>query len=301
LIFSASRRTDIPAFFGEWLVERLRRGEVAVRNPLNSRQITHFKFDSAALECLVFWTKNPAAFMNYLDEIDGLGYVYYFQFTLTPYGRDLEQNLDKGRLLDTFVRLSERIGKSRVVWRYDPVIINNSYSTSFHVDRFCRMAERLCGYTEKCVISFVDNYPFLAEAARRCGIAEVPPAEAETFVAQICRTLDALPSKITLSACCEKMDLSKYGVRRGACVDGELVSRIRGVQGKYRKDASQRPDCGCVQSRDIGTYNTCLHGCVYCYAGRGKKRGACDKDAPMLCDTIDTARDAVKLMDLRGP
>jgi hypothetical protein len=303
LIFSASRRTDIPAFFGDWFLERLRRGDIAARNPQNSRQVTRFMFDSAGVDCVVFWTKNPAAFMKYLDEVDDLGYKYYFQFTLTPYGRDLEQNLDKRNITDTFIRLSERIGGHRVIWRYDPVIINDSYSVGFHVDRFCETAEKLCGHTEKCVISFVDEYRFLAASMRRHGITGLPPAQietlAESLAAQIRRTLDALPSKITLAACCEKADLAKYGVRRNACVDGELIARIRGVQRTYRKDPSQRPGCLCVQSRDIGTYNTCRHGCVYCYAGRGKAAGPCDRDSPLLCDAIDAANDAVSVVDLR--
>jgi hypothetical protein len=301
LIFSASRRTDIPAFFGGWFLERLRQGDLAARNPVNSRQITRFRFDPAGVDCIVFWTKNPAPFMKYLDEIDDLGYNYYFQFTVTPYGNDIEQNIDKGNIVDTFIRLSERIGGDRLIWRYDPVIINDRYSLGFHVDRFCSMAQQFYAYTKKCVISFIDEYRFLSDAMRRHSIAELSPVQIEAFVGQICPALDALPSKITLATCCEKADLAAYGVQRNACVDGELIARIRGVQKEYRKDPSQRPDCGCVQSRDIGTYNTCRHGCVYCYAGRGKEKAACacDGDSPLLCDTIDTVNDTVKIVDLR--
>jgi hypothetical protein len=299
LIFSASRRTDIPAFFGGWFLERLRRCDLAARNPVNSRQITHFKFNPADVECIVFWTKNPAPFMNCLDELDARGYNYYFQFTLTPYGHDIEQNIDKGNIIDTFIRLSERIGGARVIWRYDPIIINDRYSVDFHVDRFCEMARQLCGYTEKCVISFIDEYRFLSDVMRRHSIGEVSPPLIEAFVGQICPVVNALPSTITLATCCEKIDLAAYGVRHNACVDGELVARITGVQRKYRKDPSQRPLCGCVQSRDIGTYGTCRHNCVYCYAGRGTTRAVCDEESPLLCDTIDTVNDTVKIVDLR--
>lgn len=300
MIFSASRRTDIPAFFGDWFLERLRRGELAARNPVNRRQVSCFRFDSTGLDAIVFWTKNPAPFVKHLDSIDGLGYSYYFQFTITPYGKDLEQNIDKENIIDTFVSLSQRLGRHRVIWRYDPLIINDRYPLSFHVDRFCNMAEKLCGHTERCVISFVDGYQFLLDTMRQHCITELSPPQIESFVAQICRTLDALPSKITLATCCETTDLSGYGVQHNACVDGELIARIRGVPQEYRKDPSQRPGCRCVQSRDIGTYNTCRHGCVYCYAGRGKKGGACDPDSPLLCDTIDGANDAVSLVDLRS-
>jgi hypothetical protein len=299
LIFSASRRTDIPAFFGEWFLERLRCGDVAARNPVNTRQITRFTFNPACVDCIVFWTKNPAPFMKYLDSIDELGYAYYFQFTITPYEKDLEQNLDKRGITDTFIRLSERIGRDRVVWRYDPVIINDRYPVSFHVDRFCGMAEQLCGHTEKCVISFVDGYRFLADAMRRYGITELQPQHIESLAGQICRALDALPSRITIAACCEKIDLAEYGIQRNACVDGELITRITGVRREYRKDPSQRAGCRCVQSRDIGAYSTCRHTCVYCYAGRGKKGGAYDRDSPLLCDSVDAANDTVKLVDLR--
>jgi hypothetical protein len=301
LIFSASRRTDIPAFFGEWLLERLRRGELAVRNPMNNRQVTHFKFDPGSIDCIVFWTKNPAAFMKRLHEIDELGYKYYFQFTITPYGTDIEQHIDKEHILDTFIRLSEKTGRHRVIWRYDPIIINERYSVGFHADQFGKMAEKLCNYTEKCVISFVDEYTFLSDSLRKYGIAELTPLQIESLAGQISRTLHALSSTITLSTCCEKAELGTYGIRHNRCIDGELIAQITGVQKNYGKDPSQRPECGCIPSRDIGTYNTCPHGCVYCYAGRGTKKdaGACNRDSLVLCDTIDTARDTVRVVDLR--
>jgi hypothetical protein len=161
MVLSASRRTDIPAFYGEWLIKRLRNGELAVRNPMNPLQVTKLVFDPDSIECIVFWSKNPAPFFQYLQEIYALGYNYYFQFSLTPYENDIEKNIDKSHMIETFIELSERIGKQKVVWRYDPIIINQKYSLEKHLEKFELIAGQLHKYTERCVISFVDEYSFL--------------------------------------------------------------------------------------------------------------------------------------------
>jgi len=282
-------------------MNRLRAGRIAVRGPLNPRRVTEFVFDPESLDCIVFWTKNPAPFLSYLPEIDSLGYRYYFQFTITPYGKDLERNLDKSHIYETFIRLSEMIGKERVIWRYDPIIVNGDYSIAFHAERFEEAVEHIGMYTEQCVISFVDPYHFLEGAFREAGIRKVTAEEMEEAAAAFCRAARKHGPGLEIASCCEGTGLAKYGIQRGECVDHRLIARITGKEMGYRKDPSQRQECGCTVSRDIGAYHTCRHGCVYCYARRGKRNDApWDVDSRMLCDQVDPARDMVKVIDLRG-
>lgn len=212
---------------------------------------------------LVFWTKNPAPFLRFLPELSG--YEYYFQFTLTPYGRDIEPHLPaKDALIATFGELSRRIGRERVVWRYDPICITSRYDARFHLAAFERLAARLATYTDTCVISFVDVYPQIAGRLRAAGIAA--PSDGE--VAEIAAGFAAIAARygLRLESCAERYDLSAYGIEHGACIDGRRIERLLGGEFTFRRDANQRPECGCVASVDIGAYSTCPHGCTYCYA-----------------------------------
>ncbi|GHV74691.1 hypothetical protein AGMMS49940_19930 [Spirochaetia bacterium] len=301
LIISASRRTDIPAFYGEWFFNRLSNGEIAVRNPMNDKQVTHFKFNPRDIECIVFWTKNPKDFIKYLDKIDSLGYKYYFQFTITPYNNDIEPNSNKQDIITTFIELSEKIGKEKVIWRYDPIFFNDKYPVDFHIEMFEKIMRSLHAHTEKCVISFVDKYHFLINDFKNNDINELTAMQIEDFILRLKEVLNRHSPELAIATCGEKIDLGKYGIQHNKCIDDELISGITGVRGTNKKDPSQRTECGCVQSRDIGTYNTCLHHCIYCYAKRGKKMDAAlyNKDSLLLCDTIDAANDKIKVIDLR--
>ncbi|MDR1972731.1 MAG: DUF1848 domain-containing protein [Treponema sp.] len=268
MIISASRRTDIPAFLGEWFMECLRAGEVFVKNPVNGTQVSLIDLSPEAVDCLVFWTKNPAPFLSFLDELDGRGYRYYFQFTLTPYGRDIERNLpEKNAVLDTFCRLSERLGKGRVIWRYDPILYNNHYTPSCHAEKFEEFCAALAGKTEKCVISFIDSYSFLKKSFAELGIRELTAEEISRTAAMLHPAAEKYG--ITLASCCEKADLALYGIEKNKCIDAELINRLFSLNLRCKKDPGQRPQCCCAVSRDIGSYHTCLHGCRYCYAARG--------------------------------
>jgi hypothetical protein len=239
--------------------------------------------------------------MKHLDDVDSLGYRYYFQFTLTPYGNDIEPDIKKDAVSAAFIELSERIGRERVIWRYDPVLVNEKYSPGFHADHFGAMAEKLHPYTKKCVISFVDAYGFLADSFREHAVSTPSPGQIEDIATQISGIAHSLPGGLEVASCCEKADLAEYGIGRSKCIDDELIARISGRPGKYKKDPSQRRGCGCTESRDIGTYNTCLHGCVYCYARRGRMTARrYGRDSPLLCDTVDPVNDRIKTIDLRG-
>jgi DNA repair photolyase len=267
MIISASRRTDIPAFWGDWFMECLRAGEVFVTNPVNRTQVSRVSLAPEQVDCIVFWTKNPAGFLRHLDELDRRGYRYYFQFTLTPYGRDIEPNLpEKSALLAAFCELSDRIGKERVMWRYDPILLNPAYTLRYHAEQFEQFAAALSGKTEKCVISFIDTYGFLKKTFAELGIRE-PELDEMRGLAGLLRPL-ARNYGLSLASCCEKVDLSPYGIGKNKCVDDELIKRLFGLDLRYKKDPGQRGECCCMVSRDIGSYRSCLHGCRYCYAAR---------------------------------
>ena len=165
MIISASMRTDIPAFFSDWLLKRIEEQYAYVRNPMNPHQVSRISLVPEVVDCMVFWSKNPAPMMEKLERLEG--YAYYFQFTLNAYGRDMEANLPPLEdRIDTFRRLSQRLGRHRVIWRYDPVIVNGRYSLDWHRERFGYIADRLSDYTERVTISFVDLYPKIAGAVR---------------------------------------------------------------------------------------------------------------------------------------
>ena len=294
MIVSASRRTDIPAFFGEWMYNRLLAKEAIVRNPVNAKILTRIPLSPETTDCIVFWAKDPRNFMEYLDPIARLGHRFYFQFTVTPYGEDIEPGTaDKGAILESFIRLSELIGKEKVVWRYDPIIIGEKYDIAYHAKAFGDLCRELGAHTEKCVVSFADEYGFLKERFRKSSIRPPTPEEIAALAPRLKSIADS--HGLLLAACCEKTDMSAFGIGRNSCVDGELANRICGTDRTYKKDPGQRRWCGCAAGRDIGTYGTCGHGCVYCYAARTANGGrVCDPESPILCDTI---REGEKIVD----
>ena len=263
MILSASRRTDIPAFYAEWLLNRLQAGYLLTRNPFNPAQIRRIDLSPQSVDCMVFWTKDPAPMLPVLDNIDELGYRYYFQFTLTPYDQTIEKRLrPKAEIIETFMALSRRLGRGRVFWRYDPIILNDRLTIEFHIRSFTALCERLGDVTDRVTISFVDLYRKLKTPLLR----EITREE----IAQISTAFSTIASRYGLSiqACCEQTDLSVYGIRPASCVDKETVERLCGHPIAAVRDRNQRPGCGCVASVDIGAYDTCGNGCVYCYANR---------------------------------
>ncbi len=289
MIISASRRTDIPAWFSDWFFRRLQEGYALVRNPMNPHRISRVALNPDVVDGFVFWTKHPIPMMDRLELLRD--YAYYFQFTLTPYGDDIEQNLPpkKEVLIPAFRRLSERIGRERVLWRYDPILINGRYTAEYHIKAFRAMCGSLAGYTDTCTISFLDLYRNIRGRIDPLGIRPPTASEAEKIAcrfAEIAREYD-----LSINTCAEDGDYSRWGIGHGACIDADRLSRIGGVPLKVGRDKNQRSSCGCAESIDIGTYHTCTHGCVYCYANHSQSLtahsiAAYDPSSPLLCGRI---------------
>ncbi len=265
MILSVSRRTDIPSYYSEWFMNRLKSGCVIIKNPMNPSQMSRVALTPETIDCIVFWTKDPVNMMDKLLQLDQMGYPYYFQYTLTPYDKNIERNLrGKGEIIKTFQELSARIGKGRVIWRYDPILINDRYSIAYHRNEFEKLCKQLSGATEQCIISFVDIYQKLNKSVKETILRNITEEEMREVAAEFVTI--GRNYHIKLSACCEKLDLSGEGVHASACIDKDLIERISGKRLIVKKDKNQRLGCGCVQSIDVGIYNTCKHGCVYCYA-----------------------------------
>lgn len=265
MILSVSRRTDIPSYYSEWFLTRLQEGYVLTRNPLNHAQISRIKLSPDNIDCIVFWTKDPANLLDKLSLIDSLGYQYYFQFTLTPYDHEMERNLrDKKNIIAIFQQLSKLIGRDKVLWRYDPIIINTKLSMDYHFVEFEKLCQALCGYTDVCTISFVDSYQKLSKSVKDTIITPISEEQMKQVAAQFVKI--AKEYHIKLKACCETIDLSSEEVEPASCIDPRIVEKVCGHPVEGKKDKNQRQGCGCIQSIDIGVYNTCRNGCVYCYA-----------------------------------
>ena len=285
MIISASRRTDIPAFYSDWFFNRIKERYVLVPNPYNSKMISRISLDPAVVDCIVFWSKNPAPMLEKMDKLKE--YNYYFQFTLNPYGPDIENHLPAiSKRIDTFKRLSDRIGKEKVIWRYDPVLTNETYTPGFHKEKFAEIAYELKEHTEKCMLGFIDHYQHIRTAVGQFNIQPLLKANIEEMAVSFKKTVDTC--SIQLDTCTVKVDLTHLGIPGGLCIDNQLVERIAGYPISVRKDKNQRDICRCAESIDIGTYESCLNGCIYCYAIKGNYNtvkynlNKHDKDSPML-------------------
>ena len=267
MILSVSRRTDIPAFYSKWFYKRIEERYVLVRNPINAKQVSRISLDPSVIDCIVFWTKNPKNLMRNLDKLKD--YNYYFQFTLNSYDKTVEVNVpEKKVLINTFIELSQKIGKERVIWRYDPILLTPKFSKEYHYKWFEYLAEKLHPYTQKCIISFVDLY---LKTERNTKPLNVIPFTDESIM-EIADRFSKITKKydISLETCSEKVDFSKFGINHSKCIDDKLISSIIGKPISVEKDSNQRESCGCVKSIDIGAYNTCKHNCLYCYANFNK-------------------------------
>lgn len=272
MIISASRRTDIPKFYSEWFMNRVRAGFCTFPNPFNPKQVIEVSLRPEDVDAIVFWSKDPEPLIPYLGELDRRGLRYYFQFTVNGYPRFMEPNVPPlEKILETFGRLSEVVSPEKVIWRYDPIVLSNVTDLDYNEARFCEIASVLRGKTGRVVISLVDDYrgsrARLACLSRQ-GIYFRPSRPRDPGVARILRTMAQVAGDcgMEIVSCAEEFSLVEFGIKPGKCIDDEYIARVFGIRVTGKKDPSQRAACGCVQSKDIGVYGTCKHGCVYCYA-----------------------------------
>jgi hypothetical protein len=284
VVVSASRRTDIPAFYAEWFVERLRAGYVRWVNPFSGTpQYVSF----ARTRAVVFWTKNPRPMLPHLAELDRRGIGYYFQFTLNDYETEgLEPGVPPlAERIETFEGLARRVGKERVIWRYDPLLLANGLDVTQLAARVARVGQAVHPFTEKLVVAFADieRYAKVRSRLRASGkgFRELTGDEMRAFAARLSDA--ARPWGIAIATCAEAIDLIEFGVERNKCIDDVLLARLFPRDAELQhflgpeetrhrlKDKGQRKECGCIVSKDIGAYDTCSHLCRYCYANSSER------------------------------
>ena len=311
VILSASRSTDIPAFYSKWFFNRLSKGYCVWYNPF-SRKKVYVSFKNTKV--IVFWTKNPKPVLPYLHILDEMGIHYYFQVTLNDYENEgFEPCVPslKSRI-DTFRELSSMIGKERVIWRFDPLILTPSLDVRQLLTKIWHVGNAIKGCTEKLVFSFADVSCYRKvqnNLIKETGLftrdsvcrAELSPAEIYETAAGLMKIREAWAAKdwnVSMATCAETADLESFGIKHNSCIDADLMERLFGddrelvyflhtgklpepdlfgsvpeipAERKNLKDPGQRKACGCIISKDIGMYNTCRHFCAYCYANTSRE------------------------------
>lgn len=275
MIISASRRTDIPSFYSDWFKNRIMEGYCQVKNPFNAKSVADISLKPEDVEAFIFWTRDASPFKQNLFLLDNMGYFYYFQYTLVDYPDFLESDKRtlKEKLL-SFKELSNMIGYKRVIWRYDPVFLSERTGYRYHIESFGKIAREVAGYTQRVIISFVDLYPkVIRTLGLQIGEEVLDPARLEgekafaDFVLRLKET--AADAGMSIGSCAEKIDLTRWGIKRGKCIDDALIGPFIKQVPSSRKDPGQRALCRCVVSKDIGRYGSCPRGCLYCYAAKG--------------------------------
>lgn len=267
MIFNVSGRTDIVAFYSDWLFQRIKEGYVYVRNPYYSTQITKYLINEDVVDCFVFCTKNPRPILSRLDKLKP--YPSFFYVTITPYGRDIEPHVpDYHNVISDIQKLSSQLGKQAIGIRYDPIFINQEYTIEKHLYYFEDILSQLQGYVHHCVISFIDLY----QKTKRNfpGIQEVPLFWQQQLVKVFVQI--AKKYQFQIQMCAEPYDFSEYGVLSQSCLNARILKDITGYDFISVSSQPLRQHCHCYPSRDIGEYNTCPHGCLYCYANENKQK-----------------------------
>lgn len=268
LIVSASRATDVPAFYSRWFFNRLEQGYVRWRNPYNGKDC-YVSFENTKF--IVFWSKNPRPLLPLIPILREKKIGCYVQFTLNDYvAEGLEPNVPTvSERVETFKQLVSELGVGSVIWRFDPLVLTENISVDDLLDKIERIACQLKGYAEKLVFSFADisTYRKVGRNLMEAGVLYREWCEDEMI--DFSRRLSKLNLGLQLSTCAEKIDLSPFGIGHNRCIDPDLIVRLKpelqsSIQNKA--DKGQRTLCNCIASKDIGAYNTCPHGCAYCYA-----------------------------------
>lgn len=264
MILFVSGRTDIPAFYSNWFINRVEAGFVDVRNPFNQKLVSRIYFSDVDL--IMFCSKNPLPMINKLDI---LKVPVLFHVTITPYGKDVEPNIpDKRLIIEGVKKLSLVLGIDNVVVRYDPIFLSDKYNVDYHIKAFDKLCKNLNGYVNKIIVSFMDEYKNVRSNKNilkyRAFTREDYKKIGEAF------SKSAMDNGMSVQTCFEDEDLTQYGFVKGECLSHELAYILTGKKFKS-SNVRKEKKCECVQMVDIGDYNSCMHMCKYCYANYDEK------------------------------
>ena len=263
MIIQTGMRTDIPAFYSKWFLNRIKEGYVCVRNPYNPKQVTKYSLSPEVVDLIAFCTKNPAPMLPYMNVLKPYG--QYWFITITPYGRNIEPNVpDKEKVMDDFKKLSDIVGVDSIGWRYDPILVDEKHSVEWHITEFEKMAGNLCGYTKSCVISFIDIYKKVERNFR--SAREVSKNDRITLGKEFIKIAGKFG--MTIRPCAEGDELTFYGADCSGCMTVNTFETAlhAHLDVPKRKTNQRNGQCACLLGVDIGAYDTCGHLCKYCYA-----------------------------------
>lgn len=288
MIINTGGRTDTVQYYTKWLLKRFEEGYVYSRNPLFPNKVTRYELTPEAVDCVVFCSKNYRPILSDLPKITSRFHTY-FHYTITAYGKDLEPGVPSvEESVKTLKELSSIVGKQRLAWRYDPVLLTEKYTISSHIETFAQMAKELAPYVDRCIFSFVEMYKKL-----EVNIPELIPLTEKDKEALACG-LGEIAAKygLHIQTCGTNGDYSRYGVHSSGCTTLETLGKANGVAFKDLNHKGMRQGCHCIESRDIGAYDTCLNGCKYCYANKNPQKAfenrIChDPDSPLLLGHLE--------------
>ena len=285
MIINTGSRTDIPAFFHKWFLNRVSEGFVYSRNPYYN-EIYKYEINPEVTDCICFCSKNPKPLVKHLDEISQ--YNQFWFVTLNPYGKDIEVNVpDYKKVIKTFRDVSETLNMGAIAWRYDPIFITEKYNLDFHIDKFEEMASQLCEYTSDCTISFIDLYQ---KVLRNFSDAREVTAEEQLIIGENFSKI-AQKYSLKMKTCVEGTLLDQFGFDSSGCMTKQVLENAIGNNLKIPKGKYRIRECNCICGRDIGAYNTCLHGCRYCYANSNmqmvkRNQKLHNPDSPLLIGDV---------------
>ncbi|OWT32664.1 hypothetical protein BGI41_06530 [Methanobrevibacter sp. 87.7] len=287
MILNVSSRTDIPSFYSKWLLKRFKEGFVYVKHPMYPDKISKLELNNNLIDCIVFCSKNYKPLLNDINKITN-NFNTYFYYTITAYDKEIEPKVPSiNKSIDTLIELSNKVGKERVSWRYDPILITEDYTIKTHIKAFEYIASKLAPYIDRCVFSFVDMYKKLEK-----NMPEIIPLN-QKDKNEIAKNIGHIAKKynFTIQTCATDYDYTKYGIEKASCINLNLLGKANNIKFKDLKHKGQRPGCHCIETRDIGEYNSCLNGCKYCYANKTPKKAIHnykfhDKDSPLLIGHI---------------
>ena len=268
MIINTGGRTDTVQYYTPWLLERFRQGFVYTRNPLFPSKVIRYELDPSVVDCVVFCSKNYRPILPYLREITDRFNTYFF-YTITAYGKDIEPNVPPvNESIETLAALSLAVGRQRVAWRYDPVLLSGKYTVERHLETFRYMAEKLAPHIDRCIFSFVEMYRKL-----EVNMSELIPLSVEDMntLAEILGRY-ANENGIYIQTCGTDADYSRYGIHQSGCMTLDILGKANGIEFRNLKHKGMRKGCHCIESRDIGAYDTCLNGCRYCYANKSPRK-----------------------------
>lgn len=265
MILNTGSRTDIPAYYSDWFYNRIKEGYVLVRNPYYPSQITRYLLAPEVIDMMVFCTKNPQPMLDGLSLLSAFDTFWFV--TITPYGKEIEPHVPpKEQVIQSFRQLSGMVGSSRMSWRYDPIFITDTYSVDYHIEQFGEMAKALSGYTKQCVVSFIDLYEKTKRNFRE--VRSVTGKEQESLISAFSKI--AKENGLQIHLCCENAGLIRENVDADGCLSKNVLEKALGYKLSVPGKKTARSECSCLLGADIGAYNTCRHGCLYCYANYDK-------------------------------